>query len=549
MEAGLLNKKRFYEAQEYETAIQQRNEAFQQIEALKLDKARLLAEKDRVTKELKDLRDEQSRQVQKAIKENMRNLDQQGMQKVIDLNNESIRQQREDQERAALSEFDHARVAQLEDENQRLRAENDLLRAENDELKSVVIELSKKVDLQNSKIELQQTQIELQQTQINQQQAQFNQQQSQIDQIVSRLDNSERIDTPMQQSTERYEQAQAQAVAQAAVKPSWLDSAMTMHVTREGNVHVQDANGDYNYSYGQTQNLKANPDLYKASVLHAGGAFNQQGKVIQYDQSGNPLNGPAQNNTQWLQAYDRCEQKMKDAEADYNRAMDEMEVEGLEQDEIDERVTALREDCAVAQTEAQQEFDAFKDQEQGLNSIGSGDLDAKLMQEERLSQEADAQESKGEEATQNEEQTTDDLQEGTAVDQQNAGDSLQPGRTLSKSEHEQEQQPEQAQGDESKAQMVGGDGQGQSAAATKTPEAPEQVDASEQEIHRTAGQVEPEAQAEPERAQFAVEDSTDYPIEESPRNEYCESSANAAIEAQQAEPPGVAMSADVQRRR
>ena len=91
MEAGLLNKKRFYEAQEYETAIQQRNEAFQQIEALKLDKARLLAEKDRVTKELKDLRDEQSRQVQKAIKENMRNLDQQGMQKVIDLNNESIR--------------------------------------------------------------------------------------------------------------------------------------------------------------------------------------------------------------------------------------------------------------------------------------------------------------------------------------------------------------------------------------------------------------------------------------------------------------------------
>lgn len=461
MSTELLNRKRFYEAHEYDQAIQQRDAAFEQLEAMRADNARLQSEKERVLQELKDIRAEQSQQVQQQIKENMRNLDAQGMQKVIDLNNESLRQQREDQERAALSEFDHLQVARLQDENQRLKAENELLRAENAELKSLVIELSKKVDIQNTKIELQQTQIELQQTQISQQQAQFEKQQTQIDSIVSRLDNAERIDKPMQQSTERYQQAQASA--EASVKPVWLGSSMSMHVTREGNVFVQGQNGDFNYDSGYTANLKANPDLYKASVLRAGGNFNQQGKVIQYDRDGNAINGPAQNNQQWLQAYNQYDQKMADAETAYEQGMTDMEVDGLSQDEIDDRVAALNEDRSLLETQARQEFDAFNDQEQGLNSISSGEVDAKLMLENRLSQEAEQQ----------------------------------------------------------------------------APEASQQQDEQQQA---------PEAEQQ-QGEQFAVEDNAEYPIEDTPTNDRRLSQVGAEIDAQQAEPPGVAQAAEIHRRR
>lgn len=519
-----MTKKRIYEAEEYEAAIAQRDAALREVDGLKAANEELRQAKETALRELQEARAERSQQVRAEIKENMRRFDDEGMQRVTALNEESRQVREQDAAREAMSVEARERIAQLEGENAQLKAENELLKAENAELREVVSQLTQKVELQEAKIQgqaeriqLQSQQIQGQQKQIEQQAEQIQGQQGRIDQQHDRLEAQQgqiagqqaQIDeilahigkAPAMQQEQQADQAQEAEAEQAKAQPSaaqqqqpaaagpvWLGSGMSMYVSREGNVFSQGANGDYNYDSLYTANLRSNPDLYKASVLRAGGAFNEDGDVIQYDQDGNAINGLAQDDSEWLEAYDGFEAAMTEAEEAYNQGIQDMDVDGLSQEEIDAQMGELTEARETAQNEAQDKFDAFlESQEQGNSISGSKE----------------------------------------------AGESLQPGQR-------QEQQEEQ-QADFSRSQTVGGEpGPG------KAEDAPEQAEGAEQGIQRSAGQVEQEPPAAEQPAeQFVVQDDPNqYPVEETATNERRAEQADAAVEAQSAEPPGVAPAPD-----
>lgn len=384
-----------------------------------------------------------------------------------------------DKHDAAMQERDR-----LREENSRLLNENERLTAENTDLRE-----------QNTSLREQLSRFESMQVENSQRMDRFEAElasiRSESQQKVGALETENRDlkadNTAMQQN--------------GAPAPVWLDASKSAHVTREGNVFAMSANGDYGYDATATANLKnGNPDAYKAAVLQAGGGFNQTGQIVRYDQEGNPLNGPIQNNSAWLAAYQDHAAKLEEIEAQRQQEIEALYADGKTFDDVKDRQEEIN---AKFDAEVMDQYDAWDQQQADIE------------------QQADQQ----------------------AEQQQEGSETLLPSSS---------EQPERQQTDEMEKSSGRGAGRGEDSTQeveqqeqeTKRTTKVEQPEAVNEELLAAIDQQAAEPEPEPEPVQKAPAEQERFEViepgvedaEVSPRDEQREQQCAEACEAQSAEP-------------